>query len=111
MTFEEAVKQALAFRDERNWKQFHNPKDLAISLNLEAAELLEVFQWSGDDLEVLSKRKHAIEELADVAMYCIYLADAMDTNLPDAIECKLKMNAVNYPVQKSKGRSKKYSEL
>lgn len=111
MTFEEVAKRVLAFRDERDWKQFHNPKDLAISLSLEAAELLEVFQWSGNDLEASGKRKHAIEELADVAIYCIYLADAMDTDLCDAIERKLKKNATNYPVQKAKGKSKKYSEL
>lgn len=69
LTFEEVTKLVLAFRDERDWKQFHNLKDLAISLNIEAAELLELFQWSGDDLGVLDKRGHAIEELADLAMY------------------------------------------
>lgn len=111
LTFEEVTKLVLAFRDERDWKQFHNPKDLALSLNLEAAELLEVFQWSGDDLEVLKKRERTVEELADVAIYCIYLADALNTSLSDAIKHKLDKNATNYPVRKAKGTSKKYSEL
>lgn len=111
MTFEDAAKHALAFRDEREWKQFHNPKDLAISLCLEASELLEVFQWSGTDLEVVEKRKHASEELADVAIYCIYLAEALGVNLPSAIENKLSKNEANYPIAKAKGSSKKYSEL
>ena len=74
MTFEKATVKALAFRDERDWVQFHNPKDLAISISLEAAELLEAFQWSGADLEVTKKRDHIAEELADISIYCIYLA-------------------------------------
>lgn len=76
MNFEEAVAKALAFREERDWAQFHNPKDLAISVSLEAAELLEIFQWSGNDLVVSAKTDRAKEELADVVIYCIYLADA-----------------------------------
>lgn len=111
MTFEEASQHALAFRDERDWKQFHNPKDLAISLSLEAAELLETFQWSGTDLETPAKREHAVEELADVAIYCIFLADAFNINLTDAIERKLAKNAAHYPIAKAKGTAKKYTEL
>ena len=73
---EKTIKQVLKFRDDRNWKQFHNPKDLAISLSLEAAELLEIFQWSADDLECLDKKDKVKEELADVLNYCILMADA-----------------------------------
>ena len=66
MTFDEVSRDILRFRDERDWKQFHNPKDLAISVSLEAAELLECFQWSGADLECDDREPHMEEELADV---------------------------------------------
>ena len=71
MTFEEAAQKAISFREARDWAQFHNPKDLAISISLEAAELLEAFQWSGEDLVVSDKKPHITEELADVVIYCI----------------------------------------
>lgn len=111
MTFEEAAAKALEFREERDWAQFHNPKDLAISLSLEAAELLEAFQWSGADLQVPEKRDHMAEELADVAIYCVYLADALDVDLPKVMSDKINTNACKYPVNKSRGNSKKYTEL
>lgn len=111
MNFEEASNKALAFRENRDWAQYHNPKDLAISISLEAAELLEVFQWSGADLEVTQKADKAKEELADIAIYCIYLADRLDVNLADAISDKIDVNEKKYPVAKSRGSAKKYSEL
>ena len=111
MTFDEAKEQVIAFRDARDWAQFHNPKDLAISINLEAAELLEVFQWSGTDLEVEQKASKATEELADVAIYCIYLADRLGVNLPEAISDKIDANSAKYPVDKSRGSARKYTEL
>lgn len=111
MTFEEAAAKALAFREERDWAQFHNPKDLAISISLEAAELLEAFQWSGADLEASGKQKAMAEELADVAIYCIYLADALGVDLADAINTKIDANAGKYPVDKARGNPKKYTEL
>ena len=111
MTFEDAVAKALAFREERDWMQFHNPKDLAISISLESAELLESFQWSGVDLIVPEKREQLISELADVMMYCIYLADSLDVNLADAVSSKLDVNEKKYPVAKSRGNAKKYTEL
>lgn len=110
MTFEEATSKALAFRDERDWAQFHNPKDLAISINLEATELLEIFQWSGTDLECSGKEDRMAEELADIAIYCIYLADVLGVNLPEAIASKIEENSQKYPVGKSRGNSKKYTE-
>lgn len=97
--------------DERDWAQFHNPKDLAISISLEAAELLETFQWSGTDLEVAKKREAMIEELADVAIYCIFLASELGVDLADAVSAKIDANAVKYPVDKAYGNSKKYTEL
>lgn len=111
MTYEEAAAKALAFREERDWAQFHNPKDLAISISLEAAELLEAFQWSGSDLSVPAKRDRMTEELADVAIYCAYLADALGVDLAKAMSDKIDANACKYPVEKSRGNSRKYTEL
>ena len=111
MQFEEAASKALAFREERDWAQFHNPKDLALSISLEAAELLEVFQWSGTDLEVSAKSGRVKEELADVAIYCIYLADKLGVNLADIISDKVDANREKYPIEKSRGNSRKYTEL
>lgn len=111
MTFEDAAAKARAFREERDWTQFHNPKDLAISISLEASELLETFQWSGSDLNVPAKHDRMVEELADVAIYCIYLADALDIDLPKAISEKIDANAEKYPISKSRGNSRKYTEL
>ncbi len=99
------------FRDERDWRQFHNPKDLAISINLEASELLEIFQWSGDDLFCSEKMERIKEELADTINYCILLADAYNINLDDAIREKVAKNAVKYPVEKAFGNKEKYTEL
>lgn len=99
------------FRDDRNWRQFHNPKDLAISLSLEASELLEIFQWSADDLECLEKLDMVKEELADVLSYAILLADRYSLDLNEIIQDKMKKNAEKYPVEKSVGVSTKYTDL
>ncbi len=111
MTFEEAEEKALAFRKDRDWEQFHNPKDLAMSVSIEAAELLEVFQWSGADLEVARKKDRAVEELADVAIYCIYLAEELGVKLADAVSGKIDANAQKYPADKARGNARKYTEL
>lgn len=108
---QETIDMVLKFRDDRNWKQFHNPKDLAISLTLEAAELLEVFQWSGTDLECKNKHERIEEELADVLHYCILMADACHMDMDEIIQKKVKRNAEKYPVEKAYGRSDKYTEL
>ena len=79
----ETIEQVLKFRDERNWKQFHNPKDLAISISLEAAELLEVFQWSAEDVWCEEKKDKIREELADVLNYCILMADICGLNMDE----------------------------
>ena len=75
------IDEVLKFRDDRNWKQFHNPKDLAISISLEAAELLEVFQWSAEDVACVRKVDKIKEELADVLNYCILMADVCGLDL------------------------------
>lgn len=105
------VSMALKFRDDRDWKQFHNPKDLAISLSLEAAELLEVFQWSGTDLECADKLDRIKEELADVINYSILLADVCGLDIDEIVQEKIKRNEEKYPVDLAKGHKEKYTEL
>jgi len=97
-----------AFRDERDWKQFHNPKDLVIALNIETAELLELFLWKDADSANVDKLK---EELADVLIYAYLLLDHYELDPDDIIDKKLKKNASKYPIEKSKGVSTKYDEL
>lgn len=111
MTFEEAAEKAIEFRNARDWKQFHTPKDLALSIAIEAGELLEVFQWSGTDTEVSAKKECAIDELADIVIYCMYLADSLSVDLADAVNNKIDVNSQKYPVEKARGSSKKYTEL
>ncbi len=108
---QETIQKVLKFRDERNWKQFHNPKDLALSITLEAAELLEIFQWSGADTECASKKDKIREELADVLIYCIHMADLCELDLDEIVLEKLKRNAEKYPAEKVRGNAKKYEEL
>ena len=108
---EETINKILKFRDDRDWKQFHNPKDLAISISLEAAELLEVFQWSGADVSNEGKQDKIKEELADVVNYCVLMADACELNLDEIIQEKIKINERKYPVEKAKGRKDKYDKL
>ena len=85
----ETIAQVLKFRDDRNWKQFHNPKDLAISISLEAAELLEIFQWSGSDTVCESKIDKVKEELADVMNYCIQMSMVLGVDIIDIINNKM----------------------
>lgn len=102
------------FRDERDWMQFHNHKDMALSLMLEAAEVLEHFQWkSPEEIEkyVKENKEDIGEELADVAIYILELADNLEIDLKEAIVKKLDKNAIKYPVEKAKGSIKKYTEL
>lgn len=108
---QETINAILKFRDDRDWKQFHNPKDLAISISLEAAELLEVFQWSGSDVSVEGKQDKIKEELADVVNYCVLMADACGLDLDEIVMDKIRRNNEKYPVEKAKGRSDKYDKL
>lgn len=98
----------LKFRDERDWAQFHNAKDLALALNIETAELLEVFLWKAADEADIDKVK---EELADVFTFALLLADKYALDVRQIIQEKLEKNALKYPVSKSKGSAKKYTEL
>lgn len=98
------------FRDERNWRQFHNEKDLALSITLEASELLEIFQWktAAEGVEDLDAIK---DELADVLIYAYMLADNLNLDIDDIIELKLIKNNEKYPVEKSRDNNSKYTEL
>ena len=103
MLRDETIQRVLRFRDDRDWQQFHTPKDLAISMSLEAAELLELFQWSGTDLECREKLPQLREELADVLSYCILLADVCGLDLDEIMNEKVDKNEAKYPVDKAKG--------
>lgn len=111
---QDTIARIRKFRDERDWKQFHNPKDLAVSISIEAAELLELFQWQNADQSTrfaAQNRERVAEEIADVAIYLIELADITGIDLAHAIEVKLEKNAKKYPVEKSRGVSTKYTDL
>lgn len=107
----ETIERILKFRDDRNWKQFHSPKDLAISISLEASELLEIFQWSGEDTECADKIGDIREELADVINYCVLMADRCGLDIDEIINEKIDKNEKKYPVDRAYGTSKKYSDL
>lgn len=111
---EEVLAKIRKFRDERDWKQFHDPKNLAVSISIEAAELLELFQWkTGDEATryATQNKDRVAEEMADVAIYLLELADVAGIDLTRAIEAKLEKNAAKYPVEKARGVSTKYTDL
>ena len=106
--FKEIIYEILKFRDERDWEQFHNPKDLAIALNVETSELLELFLWK--DAESANKEK-VKEELADILTYAFLIAEKYGFDINQIIRDKIKLNSEKYPVDKAKGTAKKYDEL
>lgn len=108
---QDTINKILRFRDDRNWKQFHNPKDLAISISLEAAELLEIFQWSAEDVNCTEKMDKVREELADVINYCVLMADACGLDLDEIVQAKIKKNNEKYPIELAKGSKEKYDQL
>lgn len=108
---QETIDEVLKFSADRDWKQFHNPKDLAISISLEAAELLEVFQWSAEDVTCEKKLNKIKEELADVVNYCILMADECGLDLDEIVHEKIVQNNEKYPVEKAFGSKEKYTQL
>jgi NTP pyrophosphatase (non-canonical NTP hydrolase) len=113
---DELVRAVLAFRDERDWRQFHNPKDLAIAICLEAAELLERFQWKRPDevadfLAQDGNRYRVGEEMADVLILLVSMADVLEIDLVEAAHAKLAENARKYPVERARGSAAKYDAL
>jgi NTP pyrophosphatase (non-canonical NTP hydrolase) len=103
-----SLKKLLEFREERDWKQFHSPKNLAISLVLEATEILELFQWSKDNNIPHEKKDQLEKEMADTYSYLLFLSYDFNIDLDKALLTKIKENAKKYPVNKAKGISKKY---
>lgn len=113
-TLADLTARVLRHRDEREWAQFHTPKELAVSLVVEAAELLALMQWkSGEDLRAaLDKRREQVrDELADVLHSTLLLASDLGVDLAAALEQKLVKDAEKYPVEKSRGKAEKYTEL
>lgn len=98
--------EILKFTEERDWDQFHSPENLAKSITIEAAELLECYQWNEE-----ANLDHVKEELADVLIYCTQLAEKLQLDMEQIMWDKVKLNAKKYPVEKAKGNSKKYKEL
>ena len=113
-TLEELTQRIRAFRDARDWVQFHSPKNLACSIVIEAGELLEHFQWKSDEESQEHLMQHLDEigeEIADVAIYLLEMADNLGIDLPTAIGRKLDINEQKYPIAKAKGTAMKYTEL
>lgn len=106
--FRELITEIEQFSEERNWSQFHNPKDLAIALSIEASELLEVFLWKRPEEAKIEKVR---EELADVFNYALLIASKFGFNVEEIVREKIVQNAEKYPVEKAKGSAKKYNEL
>ena len=108
--------EVVRFRDAREWARFHTPKNLAMGLGIEAGELAELFLWK-DDAEIAAAladpayRARVAEELADVQVFLLFLAEATGIPLGDAVRAKMKRNDEKYPVEKARGNAKKYDEL
>lgn len=110
----ELTKRIVNFRNARDWKQFHNPKDLAISLVLEAGEVMEHFQWKNKeemDKYVVEHKEEISEELADTLYWVLLMSHDLNIDVLDALEKKIKINADKYPVEKAKGKHTKYNKL
>ena len=103
----ETLDRIRKFREDRDWNQFHSPSNLSKAISIEAAELLEEFLWDNDNYN----REHVLEELADVMVYCIQMAQCLNVDLDEIINNKMSKNEAKYPIDKSKGNAKKYTEL
>jgi dCTP diphosphatase len=113
MELEDITAKIRAFRDERDWAQFHNPKDMAIAISIEASELLEHFLWKNPEEvaeRLQGKREEIEEEIADIGIYLTELADNLGIDLLAAMDRKIAKNALKYPADRVKGSSKKYDE-
>ena len=113
-SIESLTREICAFRDARDWRQFHNPKELAVAITAEAGELLQHFVWQSaeqSEQRVNDRRSEIESEMADVAILLLELADNCGINLAEAIRAKLARNEERYPVAKARGSNKKYNEL
>lgn len=109
--YKEVVERIKQFSEDRDWSQFHDPKNLAISLQLEASEVLELFQWTRDNQIKAGKDNEMADELADVFYWLIMLANHYNIDLTEALSQKMDKNEAKYPIEKAKGNSSKYTEL
>ena len=107
MISEKTTQRIIKFTEDRDWDQFHTPSNLAKSIAIEAAELLECFQWNDTEYD----KDHVCEELADVMNYCIQMADKLGVDLDQIINDKINQNEKKYPIEKAKGKANKYTEL
>jgi len=115
-SFQKILQRIKQFRDERDWMQFHNPKDMAEAIVIEAAELLELFLWkkqkeSENFMQKTKNKERAAEELADIFCFAFELADNLGIDIEKAILSKIEKNAKKYPIKKARGKSSKYTEL
>ena len=110
-TIKEATASLVKFRDERNWQQFHNTKDLALALSIEAAELNELFLWKTKEEAEKVDREKLKEELADIFAYAMLLAEKHKLDVPEIVLEKVVKNGIKYPIDKSKGNALKYDEF
>lgn len=115
-TISELIDKVKSFCEDREWNQYHNPKDLAIGISTEANELLDIFRFqNSEDMEKImndpEKKEHVEEELADVFFFILRFAQMNDIDLKQALEMKIGKNALKYPVDKIKGKNKKYNEI
>ena len=115
MNIKKIQKQLSDFADERDWNQFHNPKNLAMALSVEASELVEIFQWltpeQAEEIMSTNESEHVKEEIADVMIYLIRLADKLNVDLEDAVDDKIVKNGEKYPIDTSKGSTTKRTTL
>ena len=103
---DKTIKRIRKFREDRDWSQFHTPENLAKAISIEASELLENFLWDNE-----FNKEDVCDELADVLVYCVHMADSLGVNIGEIINNKMDKNEKKYPVEKAKGTSKKYTEL
>jgi NTP pyrophosphatase (non-canonical NTP hydrolase) len=111
MTFHEIEQKVIEFRNDRNWAQFHQIKDLLLGLNIEVSELQELFLWKSKEQQSEIKIDNIRDEVADIAIYLIYISKHYNIDLLEAINEKIAKNSVKYPVEKSRNSNKKYNEL
>jgi len=111
MDLKEIEKKVIDFRDERNWKQFHQVKDLLLGLNIEVAELQELFLWKSEEQQSEIDGEKIKDELADIGIFLVYICNHYNIDLTEAISEKLEKNRLKYPVDKSRNSNKKYNEL
>lgn len=111
MDFKEIEQKVIAFRNERNWEQFHQIKDLLLGLNIEVSELQELFLWKTNEQQIEIDKEKIKDELADIAIFLIYISKHYNIDLLEVISNKIDKNGIKYPVDKSRNSNKKYNEL